>query len=116
MVAFTVGQTEEALLENGILAVPEGKRKAQSLFFVGQTGNAVFAPAIGSRSGMVVSKIVPGIAAFAVIFPDGTPLSFTQIWSPSLPCSYSATSLPSASGVSRSAKIVLEGRFPSNTR
>ncbi len=86
MVAFTVGQAEEALLENGVLAVPEGKRKAKTLVFIGQAGNAVFAPAIGSRSGMVVSKIVPGIAAFAVIFPDGTPLSYAPTWPPSLPC------------------------------
>ncbi len=31
-------------------------------------------------------------------------------------CSYSATSLPSASGVSWSSRIVFVGRLPSNTR
>jgi hypothetical protein len=31
-------------------------------------------------------------------------------------CSYSATSLPRTSGVSRGARMVLDGRLPSNTR
>src|SRR4029078_9540264 len=86
MVAFTVGQAEQAFLENGVPAVPEGQGKAQSLIFVGQTGEAVFAPSIGARAGVVVGKIIPGVTAFAVVFPDRSPLTLAQVGAPAFPC------------------------------
>ncbi len=42
-------------------------------------------------------------------------MSQTAPWVKTL-CSYSATSVPSVCGVSRSARIVFDGRFPSITR
>src|SRR4029453_17345215 len=82
VVAFAIGQAEEAFLENGVPAVPEGQSKAQSLIFVGQTGDAVFAPAIGARAGVVVGKIIPGVPAFAVVLPDRSPLTLAQVGAP----------------------------------
>src|SRR5919201_6047047 len=62
-----------------------------------------------------------GMMRWASTLPSSTPHwsneSTSQIapWVNTL-CSYSATSLPSVSGVSRSARMVFEGRFPSNAR
>ncbi len=38
MVALVVGQPEEALLENRILAVPQGQRETEALFVIGNPG------------------------------------------------------------------------------
>src|SRR5262245_23682014 len=40
---------------------------------------------IGAGAGLVVGKIVPGIAIFAVVLANSTPLPLTQIWPPLLP-------------------------------
>src|SRR5882724_9668456 len=62
-----------------------------------------------------------GMMRWASTLPSSTPHwsneSTSQIapWENTL-CSYSATSLPSVSGVSRSARIVFEGRLPRKTR
>src|SRR6266566_5310414 len=48
VVALAVGQSEEPLLENRVLAVPHGQREAQVLFVIGNAGNAVLPPAVGT--------------------------------------------------------------------
>ena len=85
MVAFAVGQPEEPLFENGILAVPEGQAETEVLLVVGNAGDAVFAPAVGARAGMVVREEVPGVAVLAVVLAHGAPLSFTEVRPPLLP-------------------------------
>jgi hypothetical protein len=85
VVALAVGQPEETLLENGVLAVPQGQREAQVLFVVGNAGDAVFAPAVGPRSRLIVGEEVPGVAVLAVILAHGTPLALAQVGSPFLP-------------------------------
>jgi hypothetical protein len=85
VVPLAVGQPEEALLENGILAVPQRKGKAEPLLVVGDPSEAVLAPAIGPRAGMIVGEEVPGVSVFAVVLPNRPPLAFTQIGSPLFP-------------------------------
>ena len=85
MVAFAVGQPEEPLFENRILAVPEGQAEAEALLVVGNAGDAVFAPAVGARAGMVVREEVPGVAVLAVVLAHGAPLSFTEVRPPLFP-------------------------------
>ena len=48
VVAFAVREPEEPLLEDRVFPVPESQRKAQVLFVIGNTGQTVLAPAIGS--------------------------------------------------------------------
>ena len=48
VVALAVAQSEEPLLENRVLAVPHGQREAQVLFVIGNAGNAVLPPAVGT--------------------------------------------------------------------
>src|SRR5205807_748310 len=66
VVAFAIGQAEKTLLEDGVLAVPEGEREAELLLVVGDAGNAVLAPAVGAAASLIVAEIVPGVAIFAV--------------------------------------------------
>jgi len=85
VIAFAVGQAEQALLEDGISLVPQGERQAQLLLGIGESGNAVFAPSIGAAACVVVRKIVPGIAMRTVVLAHGAPLALTEVWPPSLP-------------------------------
>ena len=55
VVALAVGQAEQPLLEDRVLAVPQGQREAEPLLVVGDAGQAVLAPAIGARAGLVVA-------------------------------------------------------------
>ena len=65
VVAFTVGQAEQALLDDRVIAVPQGKREAKLLTVIGNAGDPVLAPAIGSAPGLIVAEIIPGIPASA---------------------------------------------------
>ena len=85
VITFAVGEAKEALLENRILAIPQGEGEAEPLMVIGDSGQAVLTPAISPRAGLVVSEIVPGIAPFAVVFANGAPLPFAQVWSPFAP-------------------------------
>jgi hypothetical protein len=48
MIAFAVGQAKQPLFEDGIATVPQGQGKAELLLVIGQTGQPVFAPVIGT--------------------------------------------------------------------
>src|SRR5262245_27837087 len=85
MVALAVGQAEQPFFQNRIAAIPERDSETQRLCVVAQSGDAVFAPAVGSRARMVVREIVPGVAVLAVVLTHSAPLPFAEIGSPLLP-------------------------------
>ena len=85
VVALAVGQAEEALLEDRVLAVPQGQRQAEALLVVAEAGQAVLAPAVGAAAGVVVGEVVPGVAVGAVVLADGAPLALAQVRPPPLP-------------------------------
>ncbi len=85
VVALAVGQSEEPLLENRILSVPQGQRKAEPLLVIGNAGDAVFAPAISPRAGMIVGEEIPGVTILAIVLADGAPLAFAQVGPPFFP-------------------------------
>src|SRR4029078_4304190 len=85
VVPLGVGQAEQPLLEDGVLAVPQGQREAELLFVVGDAGEAVLAPPVGPGRGLVVAEVVPGVAALAVVLADRPPLAFAQVRAPRLP-------------------------------
>ena len=64
----------EAFFENRVLAVPQRQAKAKPLLVVGDSSQAVFAPSIRAGARLIVREIIPGVAAFAVIFANGSPL------------------------------------------
>ena len=82
VIALAVGQAEQPLLEDRVLAVPQGERKAQPLLVVAETGEAILAPVIGARPCLIVGEVVPGVAVLAVVLADRAPLTFTEIWPP----------------------------------
>ena len=55
VVAFAVGQAEQPLLEDRVLAVPQRDGEAELLLVVGDAGEAVFAPAVGARARLIVA-------------------------------------------------------------
>ena len=84
-VALRAGQPERALLEERITSVPQRQRQAQELVLVGNAAEAVLAPAIGARAGVVVRQEIPGIAVGAVVLSHRTPRPFRQVRSPQAP-------------------------------
>ena len=85
VVALAVGQAEQPLLQDGVALVPERQRKAQPLLVVAEATQAVLAPPIGARAGLVVREVVPGVAVVAVVLADGAPLPLAEVRPPLLP-------------------------------
>src|SRR5690348_15277920 len=85
VIAFAVGESEQPLLEDRIVAVPQGQREAEPLLLVGHPGQPVLAPAIGAGAGLVVTEVVPRVTGLAVVLARGAPLPLAQIRSPLLP-------------------------------
>ena len=93
VIALAVGEAEQALLEDRVLAVPERERQADPLLVVRDSRDAVLAPAVGARACVVVGKVVPGVAVVAVVLTDGAPLALAQVGAPLLPGSLPAPRL-----------------------
>ena len=111
VVALVSGQAEDALLEDGVTAVPEGQAQAQLPLHVREAGQPILAPAVGSRSGLVVREVLPGGAARAVILADGAPLALAEIRAPQVPVTgLSKPVLQTSERLDTPALRVLHGR------
>src|ERR1700689_122699 len=93
VVALVSGQAKEPFLEEGIALVPQRHSKADELPAITDAGNAIFIPAVGPRPGVIVRKVVPGIAVGAVVLAHRAPCPLAQIWSPALPMPLTITDL-----------------------
>ena len=82
VVPFAVGKSEETLLQNRVLAVPQRERKAEPLLVVREPCEPVFAPAVGAGPRLVMGKVSPGVAVVAVVLPHGSPLPLAQVRAP----------------------------------
>src|SRR5258706_2083379 len=78
-------EAEEALLEDGILPVPERQRPAEDLVAVAEAGDAVLAPSEGLRSGQIVREVRPGIATGAVVLAHRPPGAVGEVRPPLAP-------------------------------
>ena len=85
MVTLLAGQPEEPLLEDGIATVPKGERETKALMIVADAEDAIFAPAIGLRSGVVMRKVIPSRAIGGIVFAHRAPLTLRKIGSPASP-------------------------------
>src|SRR5690349_3000391 len=56
---------------------------------VADSADTVLSPAIGVRASLIVRKIIPRVAVWAIILTDRPPLAFGKIRTPSLPVSLS---------------------------
>ena len=62
MVTLGIAQSEQSLLQEGVLLVPKRKGDILEAVSVGHTGNAVLAPPVRPRSSMFMRKMTPCIA------------------------------------------------------
>ena len=85
VVRLTVGEPEQALLQDGIPLVPQRQRQAQPLLVVREAREPVLAPPVGARAGLVMGEVVPGVAVVAVVLADRAPLPLAEVGSPLLP-------------------------------
>ncbi len=85
VVALGVGKPEQPLFQERILAVPQRQRQAPAQPIVGEAGDAVLAPPVGSAAGVVEREVVPGVSGRGIILPHRPPLAFCQIGSPLQP-------------------------------
>ncbi len=76
MIALIASEAKEPFFQDRITAIPERQGKTQPLVVIGDAGEAVLAPTIGSRTGVIVRKKIPGSAGGAVVFPHRPPLAF----------------------------------------
>jgi hypothetical protein len=85
VIAFAVGQPEQAFLEDRVLAVPQGQREAEPLLIIGNAGQTILHPTIGTRARLIVAEVIPGVAALAVVLAHSSPLSLAEVRSPFFP-------------------------------
>ncbi len=85
VIALVSAQTEQTLLENGICAVPERKREAEVLPVVRDSRDAVLAPAVGARAGLIVSQIFPRRTIGTVVLAHRAPLPLAEVGTPAAP-------------------------------
>jgi hypothetical protein len=64
VVAFTVGQAEQAFVEDRVYAVPQGQGEAEALLVVGDAGQAVLALAVLPRHESSSRRFVAGSVLF----------------------------------------------------
>ena len=85
MIALRVGEAKETFFEDRILSVPERERETKPLMVIAESGNSIFAPTVGAAAGLLVGKIIPGIAVWAIVFTHGAPLAFAEVGTPFAP-------------------------------
>ena len=85
VVPLAIAQPKQTFFKNRIVSVPQCQREAQTLAVIGNAGEAIFAPAVSPRAGLIVGEVIPGVSAFTVVLTDGSPLTFAQVRSPLLP-------------------------------
>ena len=85
MVALDPGQAEEAFFQNRIALIPKCEGETEPLLKVGNSADAILAPAIRAGARMVMRKIIPSLTGRAVIFAHSAPCSLAQVRSPKIP-------------------------------
>src|SRR5215831_11490786 len=85
MVTFGSAQSEQPLLENRIVAVPQRKGEAQPAFSVADSKQSILAPPVRPAARVIVRQVVPTLSSGRIVLANGTPLAFGQVGSPSPP-------------------------------
>src|SRR6185437_7763734 len=85
VVALRAGQPERALLQDGVAPVPQCQPQAQKLVDVGEPGQAVLAPPVGTGTCVVMRQVAPGLTIGAVVLAHRTPLALAHVGPPQVP-------------------------------
>ena len=96
VVPLGAGEAEDALLQDRVAAVPEREREAERLAVVADAGEAVLAPAVGARAGVVVREEAPRVAAGAVVLAHRAPGALAEVRAPSAATARGRAGPPSA--------------------
>ena len=75
VVSLATSQPVGPFFQDRVMTVPKGQTEAETLLDVTETGQAVLAPAVRPRSGMVVGEIGPGLPVRAVVLAHRPPLA-----------------------------------------
>ncbi len=59
MVTLATRQAKDALLQDGVLLVPQGQAEAEAALPVANPQQAIFPPTVDAGTGMVVGKVLP---------------------------------------------------------
>lgn len=70
VVSLMASNTEKTLLEDGILAIPERKTKAETLVVIRHACHSVFTPSVSARSRMLVREVGPSVSVCRVVFAN----------------------------------------------
>src|SRR5262249_1154516 len=111
VIAFVAAKPKQTFLQNRIAAIPERQRKANKLMAIRNASDAVFAPAVSARAGMIMREIVPGRAVGAVVLADRAPLALGKIGSPPFPVHLARARLFKPSMLSSHARASLLERL-----
>jgi hypothetical protein len=84
-VSLRTGKAEHPFFEDRIDAIPKCQGQTQIMVNVRQARHAVFVPSIRPRSGMIMGKETPGVAAVAVVLPYGAPSTLGEVGTPLVP-------------------------------
>jgi hypothetical protein len=76
MITLAASEAKEPFFQDRVTTIPERQGKAQPLVVIRDASEAVFTPAIGPRTGVIVRKKIPGSPGGAVVFPHSSPLAF----------------------------------------
>src|SRR4051812_32489955 len=85
VIALGVGETEQSLFQDRVVAVPQRHAEAQVLPPIAQPRDAVLAPPVRARARVIVGERVPRGSAGAVVLTHGPPLPSRDVRPPPLP-------------------------------
>jgi hypothetical protein len=85
VIALGAAETEQAFLQERVLAVPQRPRETQPALAVRDAEQPVLAPAVGAAARVVVRQVVPAVAVGRVVLAHGPPLALRQIRTEPLP-------------------------------
>jgi hypothetical protein len=75
MITLIASKTKEPFFQDRITTIPQRQGETEALVIIGDAGETVLTPPIGSRTSMIVREKIPGIARGAIVFPHGSPLA-----------------------------------------
>src|SRR5262249_10192137 len=116
VVALAIGQPEEPFLQDRITAVPEREREAEPLLAVGDSGQPVLTPAVGTGTSLVMREVGPRVPVLAVVLPDGAPLPLAEVRAPLLPVRLAAVAVVQPPLLGVRTPVVGHGLSPAPVR
>src|ERR1700732_961358 len=66
VIAFLIRKAEQPLFQYRVLFIPQREREANMLMTIADARDAVFTPAIRSRTSVVMGEVIPSVSARAV--------------------------------------------------